>query len=88
MNKQIIAILLLIVCAPLLLSINLDKPVQTLISTYTNSASKFIDIDGMSVHYRIEGLQEPSAPTLLLLHGSNASLHTWEGWVAELGNQY
>ena len=88
MNKRIIAVMLLIICVPLLLSINLDKPVKTLMPTYTNQASQFIDIDGMSVHYRIEGLQDATAPTLLLLHGSNASLHTWEGWVAELGDQY
>jgi len=88
MNKRIIAVILLTICVPLLLSINLDKPVSTLIPTYTNQASQFIDIDGMSVHYRIEGLQEATAPTLLLIHGSNASLHTWEGWVAELSKQY
>jgi pimeloyl-ACP methyl ester carboxylesterase len=42
--------------------------------------------DGMKVHYRDEGCRE--CPVLVLLHGSNASLHTWEGVVEALGGSY
>lgn len=43
-----------------------------------NDGSKFIDIDGTNVHYRIEGKED--APTILLLHGICDSLYTWQGW--------
>lgn len=38
----------------------------------------------MSVHLRDEGRRDDPRP-LVLLHGTSASLHTWDGWVAELG---
>ncbi len=60
-----------------------DIPLETLKEKYTNSESKFIEIDGMSVHYRVEGLAQDSIP-LILLHGTGASLHTWDGWVNAL----
>ena len=38
----------------------------------------------MAVHLRDEGRRDDPMP-LVLLHGTSASLHTWDGWVAELG---
>ncbi|MEJ0043075.1 MAG: alpha/beta hydrolase [Rhizomicrobium sp.] len=38
------------------------------------------------VHYRIRGAAD--APVLLLLHGSNASLFTWEKWSERLSDRY
>lgn len=61
-----------------------DVPIDQLKSLYTNQQSKFIDVDGMAVHYRIEG----QGPELVLLHGSSASLHTWQGWVDALKDSY
>lgn len=61
-----------------------DLEVSELSEKYTNEASRFIAVDGMRVHYRVEG----EGPTLLLLHGTNASLHTWEGWVERLRSDY
>ena len=61
-----------------------DVPLDQLKSLYANQQSKFIDVDGMSVHYRIEG----QGPKLVLLHGSSASLHTWQGWVDSLKDSY
>jgi len=42
------------------------------------------------VHYRDEGNKSPgnSNPVIILVHGSNASLHTWEPWVEILGDDY
>jgi len=60
-----------------------DIPLETLKEKYANSDSKFIEVDGMSVHYRVEGLAQDSIP-LVLLHGTGASLHTWDGWVNAL----
>ncbi len=42
--------------------------------------------DGFSVHYRDQGCRD--CPALVLLHGSNSSLHTWEAMIAELKTQY
>ncbi len=55
---------------------------------YANEASRFLDLpDGTRIHYRDEGPRD--APlTVLLLHGTASSLHTWEGWVARLKDRY
>ena len=54
---------------------------------YSNSASRFAELEpGLRVHYRDEG--KPDGQPLVLIHGSNASLHTWEQWVAILGKDY
>ena len=62
-----------------------DIPLEKLKEKYSNADSKFIEVDGMSVHYRVEGLVNDSIP-LVLLHGTGASLHTWDGWVNALKN--
>ena len=46
--------------------------------------SRFIDVDGLRVHYRDRG----AGPVVVLLHGSNASLLTWERWVAKLASDH
>lgn len=54
---------------------------------YASKASQFIDVGGgLTMHVRDEGQRD--APVLVLLHGSNASLHTWEPWVARLSGKY
>ena len=54
---------------------------------YTSAASRFVEVEpGLKVHVRVEG--KPDGAPLLLLHGSNSSLHTWEPWVARLGKDY
>lgn len=60
-----------------------DLPLDELKQKYTNSESEFVEIDGMQVHYRDEGNTSDSIP-LILIHGTGASLHTWEGWVKSL----
>lgn len=51
---------------------------------YASSESKFIEVSGMRVHYRIEG----KGPVVVLLHGMLASLHTWDGWMDRLTKSY
>lgn len=60
-----------------------DVPVEALKARWAPPPSQFIGLMGMQVHLRDEGPREDAEP-LLLLHGTSASLHTWEGWVAEL----
>ncbi len=54
---------------------------------YGAPPSQFVSLDGgIRMHYRDQGSYE--APALVLLHGSNSSLHTWEPWVARLKDRY
>jgi pimeloyl-ACP methyl ester carboxylesterase len=64
-----------------------DISLDILKAKYANSASKFVTIDSLSVHYRDEGNQNDSIP-VVLIHGTGASLHTWEGWVNELKSNH
>jgi pimeloyl-ACP methyl ester carboxylesterase len=61
-----------------------DIPVEELLPLYGGGASKFLDVDGLQVHDRDEG----QGPVLVLLHGTAASLQTWDGWVAALAGQH
>ena len=64
-----------------------DIPVSELRAKYANAESEFVDLgDGMTVHLRDEGPKD--APAIILLHGSNASLHTWQQWADSLGKDY
>ena len=58
-------------------------PFEDLKKKYTNTASQFIEVDGLQVHFRDEGKQNDTLP-IVLIHGAAASLHTWEGWVNSL----
>jgi pimeloyl-ACP methyl ester carboxylesterase len=64
-----------------------DRDAEQMKARYGNAASKFVDIgNGLKIHTRDEG--NPDGPVLLLIHGSNSSLHTWEPWVKRLGSDY
>lgn len=64
-----------------------DISVEELKKKYANTESEFIEIDGMQVHFRDQGLATDSLP-IVLIHGTGASLHTWESWVNELKNKH
>jgi pimeloyl-ACP methyl ester carboxylesterase len=60
-----------------------DLPAQTVEARYSSPASQFLELDdGVRLHVRDEGPRD--APVIILAHGSNASLHTWEPWVGSL----
>lgn len=63
-----------------------DRPLNELTARWAPPPSQFVEIDGMSVHLRDQGRRDDPEP-ILLLHGTSASLHTWEGWVKELARQ-
>ncbi len=60
-----------------------DRPVSELEAKWASAPSTFIDIDGHRVHLRDEGPHNQETP-IVLFHGTSASLHTWDGWAAEL----
>ena len=60
-----------------------DRPVDDLKERWAAPPSVFEPLQGMSVHLRDEGAAGDALP-ILLLHGTSASLHTWDGWVEAL----
>jgi pimeloyl-ACP methyl ester carboxylesterase len=61
-----------------------DLPLETVKARWGGPPSRFVEIDGMNVHYRDEG----SGPPLLLLHGTGSSLYTWDAWAASLSSTH
>src|SRR5216684_7457768 len=64
-----------------------DQSVESLQARWAPAPSKFVTIDGVSVHLRDEGPGNDPHP-IVLIHGTSSSLHTWEGWVAALKGQH
>lgn len=60
-----------------------DRGLDELRARWAPPPSQFITVDGMSVHLRDEGPRDDALP-IVLLHGTSASLHTWDGWAAAL----
>lgn len=56
-----------------------DRTVESLRARWAPPPSQFVDVDSMRVHLRDEGPADDPTP-VVLLHGTSASLHTWEGW--------
>lgn len=64
-----------------------DLSVDELRARYTDDASQFIELaNGQTIHVRDEGARD--GPAIILLHGSSASLQTWEPWVERLSDDY
>ncbi len=63
-----------------------DVPVAALKARWAGAPSQFVAVDGMQVHLRDEGPRDDPSP-IVLLHGTSASLHTWEGWAQALRGQ-
>ncbi len=79
----IIGTLLLLITGFVALNWAPDRPVAELEARWAPPPSTFIDLAGMRVHLRDEGIRDDPVP-IVLLHGTSASLHTWDGWVAAL----
>ncbi|MDH0865073.1 alpha/beta fold hydrolase [Mitsuaria sp. GD03876] len=65
-----------------------DRPLESLIARWAPPPSDFLELklpDGQTqlVHFRDEGPRSDTTP-IVLLHGTAASLHTWEGWAKSL----
>ena len=75
----ILSLTLLFIIAVILLFVHRDIPLNELKIKYANSNSSFIAVNGMDVHFRDEGLQTDTIP-IVLIHGTGASLHTFNAW--------
>ena len=76
-------VIVALVIAFCVLNYRADVPVAELKAKYATAESKFMDLDGMAVHYRDEGNPADKTP-VVLLHGTAASLLTWNGWTTAL----
>jgi pimeloyl-ACP methyl ester carboxylesterase len=64
-----------------------DTDRQAMVAKYGAPPSQFVTLrPGLTVHYRDEGPR--GAPVVMLLHGSNADLHTWDAWTADLARDH
>lgn len=61
-----------------------DIPAEVLETRYMSPASRFLNIDGVRIHYRDEG----SGPPIVLIHANFASLIGWDPWVDALKDRY
>ena len=60
-----------------------DTDAGAMYAKYGTPPSQMLGIDGTRrVHVRDEGPRD--APVVILLHGSNADLHTWHAWADAL----
>jgi len=61
-----------------------EKSKEAIDAKYLLESSGFIEIDGVSMHYAIDG----SGQDLLLLHANYANLIDWNPWVHQLKDRY
>ena len=80
---KLVGILLMLAALGFAVSKAPDRSLESLVPRWAPPPSDFLELDGQIVHYRDQGPSGDPLP-LVLIHGTSASLHTWEGWVAEL----
>jgi pimeloyl-ACP methyl ester carboxylesterase len=78
-----LGIVLMITAAAVALTHTPDRSVDSLVTLWAPPPSDFMYVKGQFVHFRDEGPRTDPTP-LVLIHGTAASLHTWQGWVGEL----
>jgi pimeloyl-ACP methyl ester carboxylesterase len=82
----LLAALVLLALAGLAATWAPDRPAAELAAKWAPPPSTFVEIEGMRVHLRDEGRRDDPVP-IVLLHGTSASLHTWDGWARSLAAQ-
>jgi pimeloyl-ACP methyl ester carboxylesterase len=86
--KKLIKFSLLAISAFLIIVISIywknDIDINELKNKYAYPTSSFIFIEGINVHFRDVG----KGDAILLIHGTGASLHTWEKWINILSTDY
>lgn len=81
----VVPLLALVAASALLATPDVDP--AEMARKYGGPASRFAETpEGLKLHYRDEG--NPDGATLVLLHGTNASLHTFAPVIERLGGEY
>ncbi|MBB5746077.1 alpha/beta fold hydrolase [Brevundimonas variabilis] len=63
-----------------------DQTRPALEAKYLRSPDDMVNVEGTLIHVRDTGPRD--APTVILLHGFGASLHTWEPWAEGLQDRF
>lgn len=63
-----------------------ERSADSLKTRWAAAPSQFVALQGMQVHLRDEGPRDDPQP-IVLIHGTSASLHTWDGWAEALKTQ-
>lgn len=85
--KKITIIVLLLLIGGLVLLWTPDTSRDEMRAKYGDAPSRFLtQADGSQIHYRDQG--DRSASALVMIHGTSASLHTWEPLISELSGEY
>jgi len=64
-----------------------DRSVESITPRWAPPPSRIVELESMHVHVRDEGPPGNAVP-LVLLYGTSASRHTWDGWVTALKGQH
>ncbi|MEW4448476.1 alpha/beta hydrolase [Qipengyuania sp. JC766] len=84
---RVAAVLAIVLVVAFLVLRTPDTDPAAMRAKYGGPPSQFVTLpDGREVHVRDEGPR--NAPAIVLLHGSNSDLHTWEPWAEALRNNY
>ena len=78
-----LGILMMLTALAVSLTYTPDRSVDSLVTLWAPPPSDFMYVKGQFVHFRDEGPKSDPVP-IVLVHGTAASLHTWQGWVGEL----
>ena len=85
--RRVLFIVLAVLVGGYLLLRTPDTDPAAMKAKYGGAPSQFLAMgNGLNVHVRDEGPRD--APVIVLLHGSNADLHTWDPWAAQLSKTY
>ncbi len=57
---------------------------ESVIARFADAQSKFIDVDGVNLHYKDQG----NGPAILLMQGTLGDLADWDGWAETLSKRY
>jgi len=57
---------------------------ESVIARFADTQSKFVDVDGVNLHYKDQG----SGPAILLMQGTLGDLADWDGWAEALSKRY
>lgn len=82
--KKFLLFFLLAVLVGMAMLYHADIPAAEIERKYADSASRFMDLMGMRVHYKDQGDPKDTLP-LVLIHGTSSSLHTWDSIVQRVG---
>ena len=80
---RVFGVLLILTALVVTLTHAPDRTVDSLVTRWAPPPSDFMYVKGQFVHFRDEGPRDDPTP-LVLLHGTAASLHTWQGWAGDL----